>query len=199
MTKGRDASRTAKATRGTPSERQAVSILTKGIANREDVFLDCYIPRSSGNYSQADVIWSSDVGIIILEVKDYGGCIYGRESDTEWTQTMYYGKRRYRFYNPILQNYGHVEALRETFPDIPIFSVVVFFGSLVFKTGRIPNVLYCWELADAMRRMLSTLPRYRYRNRGKVRKLLALYQKNGESRKIRSAHLKMVREARGDA
>lgn len=47
-----------------------------------------------------------------------------------------YGKEKHRFYNPIMQNAGHIQAIRQCLPqnpNIPIYSVIVFFGDSEFK------------------------------------------------------------------
>lgn len=49
---------------------------------------------------------------------------------------MAYGRRKYRFYNPIKQNSNHIVALQKQstqFKNIPFFSVVVFFGNCELK------------------------------------------------------------------
>lgn len=180
--------------RGTDSERQTVKMLKENIADDKDVFLDCYIPRLSGNYAQADVIWISSIGIIVFEIKDYTGFIYGKETDLNWIQSLKCGRRKFKFYNPIMQNNTHIEALKQTFPDIPVYSVIVFFGGAIFKSKRIPNVLYCWELIKNLKTLTDTLPIYKYKNKGKIRNILALYQKNGNNKEIRTKHLLLARQ-----
>ena len=73
------------------------------------------------------------VGIIVFEVKEYNGWIFGSGHQKEWTQILAFGKQKYRFYNPVLQNKRHIEQLRSKLPqlaNIPFFSVVVFFWTL---------------------------------------------------------------------
>ena len=41
-----------------------------------------------------------------------------------------------QFYNPVMQNAGHIQAIRQSLPQnpgIPIYSVIVFFGNSEFK------------------------------------------------------------------
>ena len=75
-------------------------------------------------------------GIIVFEVKNYSGWIFGSGNNTNWTQVLSYGKRKYKFYNPIKQNQNHIIQLRKTlkqFEKIPFFSVIVFFGDCELK------------------------------------------------------------------
>ena len=51
-------------------------------------------------------------------------------------QILAYGREKHRFYNPVMQNAGHIQAIRQCLsqnPGIPIYSVIVFFGSSEFK------------------------------------------------------------------
>ncbi len=123
-------------TRGEWSERMVVLALLKEGINPKAIFHDLYIPKSNGEYAQVDVAVATKVGIIVFEVKDYSGWIFGNEHQKYWTQLMAYGKRRYRFYNPVMQNAGHIQAIRNCLPQnpgVPIYSVIVFFGNSELK------------------------------------------------------------------
>ena len=54
-------------------------------------------------------------GIFVIDTKNYNGWIYGGEHAEYWTQNIYGNK--YQIYNPILQNAGHVRALRRVLKD----------------------------------------------------------------------------------
>jgi restriction system protein len=69
------------------------------------------------------------------------GWIFGDEKSSQWTQSLF-GKK-FKFQNPLRQNYRHTKALAE-FLGIDhdkIFSVVMFWGECEFKTPMPPNVL----------------------------------------------------------
>lgn len=56
-------------------------------------------------------------------------------SDRHWTQVLY--RARFRFRNPIRQNFGHAGAIRDLLAFLPseaIVSAVVFTGSAEFRT-----------------------------------------------------------------
>ena len=83
--------------RGTSSERDLVlTLLKKGIPSLT-IFHDLYVERPGGNYSQIDLVVATKVGIIVFEVKDYSGWIFGDGRYTQWTQVLAYGKQKYRF------------------------------------------------------------------------------------------------------
>lgn len=64
-------------------------------------------PRSVSGYSQIDHIVISPYGIFVIETKNYQGTIYGGKNRKTW---LINGK--FKMLNPIIQNYGHIEALK---------------------------------------------------------------------------------------
>ena len=88
-----------------------------------------------GATTQIDHILVSRFGVFVIETKDYQGWIFAGATDRNWTQVLY--RAKFRFQNPIHQNYKHVCAVRELFeflePDI-VHPVVVFTGKAEFKT-----------------------------------------------------------------
>lgn len=122
--------------RGTPTERELVLKLLKFGIPAERIFHDLYVQKSESDFSQIDLVVVSDVGIVVFEVKEFSGWIYGNGDERRWTKVLAYGKQKYRFYNPIMQNNRHVNELRKKlmqFGDIPFYSVVVFYGDCVLK------------------------------------------------------------------
>ncbi|WP_341702102.1 nuclease-related domain-containing protein [Ferrovibrio sp.] len=94
-----------------------------GIPHMRDVRLI----GANGRPYQIDVLaWIGD-SFFVIEVKNYSGTIKGWETDQDWTQIL--GGQRFRFYNPLRQNYGHLMAMRENFPALPFEGLVVFAGS----------------------------------------------------------------------
>lgn len=85
--------------------------------------------------TQIDHILISRFGIFVIETKDRRGWIFAGSTDRYWTQVLY--RVRFRFQNPIRQNYKHVCAVRELLDFLPadsVHSVVVFTGDAKFKT-----------------------------------------------------------------
>jgi restriction system protein len=98
------------------------------------------IPTTNGT-TQIDHVIVSRYGIFVIETKNIKGWIYGDEQQTQWTQALY-GKK-YRFQNPLIQNYRHTKALAEFLgiEHSKIHSVVMFWSECEFKTPMPPNVL----------------------------------------------------------
>ena len=99
--------------RGTRAERRLIIKMLRNGIHPKAIFHDLYVQRKNGFYSQIDLVVATPQGLVVIEVKDYSGWIFGNERQKYWTQLLNFGKEKYRFYNPILQNEGHIKALRE--------------------------------------------------------------------------------------
>ena len=122
--------------RGTSSERSLILRLWKKDFPSVTIYHDLIIKKDNGDFSQIDLVLVTSEGIIVFEVKDFSGWIYGSGNNTNWTKVLSYGKKKYKFYNPIKQNNNHISELRKTlkqFENIPFFSVIVFFGDCELK------------------------------------------------------------------
>ena len=87
--------------RGTNSELNVILKLLKSGINSKTIFHDLIVKKENDKFSQVDIVIATTQGIIVIEVKDYSGWIFGNGNQTNWTQVMAFGKRKYRFYNPI--------------------------------------------------------------------------------------------------
>ena len=122
--------------RGTSSERSLILRLLKKEFPSVTIYHDLIIRKDNDEFSQIDLVLVTSEGIIVIEVKDYSGWIYGSGNNTNWTKVLSYGKKKYKFYNPIKQSNNHISELRKTlnqFENIPFFSVIVFFGDCELK------------------------------------------------------------------
>jgi len=101
------------------------------------VINDVTLPTRQGT-TQIDHIIVSPFGVFVIETKNMTGWIFGNYNQPNWTQVIYGNKQSFR--NPLWQNYGHVEAVRELLRLEPhhVRNVVVFVGSCEFKT-EMPN------------------------------------------------------------
>lgn len=105
---------------------------------------DVMIPSGEDKTAQIDHIVISAYGIFVIETKNYKGWIYGSETSKNWTQVIY--KTKNQFYNPILQNKGHVKALKSLladYPNIKYIPIVVFTSKADFKKLNVSShVIY---------------------------------------------------------
>lgn len=70
-----------------------------------------YIPKADGSTTEIDLIMIAETGIYVFESKNYSGWIFGNEKYKKWTQT-FPTKQKFQFFNPIWQNNGHINALK---------------------------------------------------------------------------------------
>jgi hypothetical protein len=94
---------------------------------------DALLTKKDGKTTQVDHIVVSIFGLFVIETKNYQGWIFGSEKSQYWTQVIY--KRKEKFFNPIKQNKGHVNAIRDLIeePSIPINSIIAFSNSCKLK------------------------------------------------------------------
>lgn len=67
--------------------------------------------RTNNQTHQIDHVVVSKFGIFIIETKQYNGTLIGNDYDKNWTFRA--GKKKFYSNNPIHQNYGHMQALKE--------------------------------------------------------------------------------------
>lgn len=190
--------------RGTRAERNLVSILKRSGIPEQTIFHDLYVKKHNGNFSQIDLVVATKVGIIVFEVKDYSGWIFGTGYQSQWTQILAYGQQKYRFYNPILQNNKHISDLRKKltqFENIPFYSIIVFYGDCILKdVSFVPKGTFLVKperVIEAMRIIISNNEPAQYTNKNEVVKVLQEAVKNGESPEVQWQHIENVRDMLG--
>lgn len=132
------------------SEYKIVQLLAKNLDHNEYfIFNNIILPSKFAETTQIDHIIVSKYGVFVIESKEYNGWIFVNANRKQWTQTLP-GGNKFPIYNPLLQNNGHVLALKDqlNFLGNRFFSVVVFSGDCEFKTDRPENVLYEEELIN---------------------------------------------------
>ena len=186
--------------RGTKSERKMVLKILKSGIKSTAIFHDIYLNNGNGKYSQIDLVVATKVGIVVFEVKEYSGWIFGTENQINWTQILAYGKRKYKFYNPILQNKKHVEDLKKFyhFDNIPVFSMIVFFGDCEFKNLiDLPSRTFLTKSNKVMNRFNEILENNqpaKYENKWEIASLLKQAVKNGENSIILEKHIQNIQK-----
>lgn len=186
--------------RGTYSERRLILKLLKYDIPAISIYHDLYVERRPGLYSQIDALLVTRVGIIVFEVKGYSGWIFGKGYQNYWTQVLAYGKEKHRFYNPILQNKGHIDALKTKLygvANVPFYSVILFFGRCTLRdVSYIPNdtyVGYARNLKSIIGEIIRKNPIANYKDKREVVNVLREAVANGENLEIVRRHIQNVR------
>ena len=84
--------------RGTNSELYLILQLLKRGTPPITIFHDLIIKKDNDEFSQIDLVLVTSEGIIVFEVKDFSGWIYGSGNNTNWTKVLSYGRKKYKFY-----------------------------------------------------------------------------------------------------
>ncbi|OBZ07570.1 NERD nuclease [Bacillus sp. FJAT-27264] len=71
-------------------------------------------PRSRTGYAQIDHVVISPYCLFVIETKNYSGEIKGGRADQQWSVS-----NRYKMYNPLKQNYGHIKAIETLLKGVP--------------------------------------------------------------------------------
>ncbi|CAG7646936.1 hypothetical protein PAESOLCIP111_05276 [Paenibacillus solanacearum] len=125
---------------------------------------DLLLPNSKARsgYSQVDHLVISPYGIFVIETKNYNGEIIGTRSDRYWSVS-----RRFKMYNPLMQNYGHIKAIEAQLSgrkDIKFISMISFTMRCRFsidpelrKIHSDELIVYDVELSEFIHRKITRL------------------------------------------
>lgn len=190
--------------RGTGSERDLVLKLLRSGMPADTIYHDLYVKKDTGGFSQVDLVAVTEVGIVVFEVKDYSGWLFGRGNQEQWTQVLAYGKQKYRFYNPIRQNNSHIAALKKQlagYSELPFFSIIVFDGNCVLKDiSYVPSGTFVVK-ASKLLEALNTLKRENmpvsYSNREELCSILREAVAHGGSRENQAKHQENIKDMLG--
>ena len=193
-----------KSNRGTRSERDLVLNLLKYGIPAQAIFHDLYLKKPNGEFSQIDLVVAAKTGIIVFEIKDYRGWIFGNGHHREWTQVLAYGQEKYRFYNPIMQNNKHVDEIRKKlrqFENVPFFSLVVFYGDCELKDiNFVPDgtfIVKSTRVLEVLDIIINKNELAPYTDKLEVVNLLKEAVYNGNSKAIQTQHIENVKDMLG--
>ena len=185
--------------RGTRSERDLIIRLLKEGVSSDDIFHDLYIEKKDGTYSQIDIVVLTEKGVIVIEVKDFSGWIFGFGNNEKWVHIL--GKMKYTFYNPIFQNEGNIRSLKNKLnvhDNIPFYSLIVFYGECELKKiSNIPDGTMIVKSKKSIKTYNSIIQNYgssdRY-NESVIREILNIGVINGGDKEIKSQHIQDLKK-----
>lgn len=119
------------------------------------ILMNIEIPNTMGKSTEIDLLLIHETGFYVFEVKHYKGTIYGNAADKTWTQ-YFRTTTNSHFYNPVLQNRNHINALAKRFPGIPVYSYVVFTNpECILKVTNVPENVSVCNLRDMLGAFIS--------------------------------------------
>jgi len=91
------------------------------------------IPSADEGEIQVDQLLLTSHGLLILEVKDVQGTVFGSDKMQDWTVIA--EDRRYTFPNPQPALYDRIAAVRQIVRQVPVAGRVVFLDGAEFTKG----------------------------------------------------------------
>ena len=96
------------------------------------------IPSADDGEIQVDKLILTSKGLLILEIKDVQGTVFGSDKMQDWTVIA--ADRRYTFPNPQPALYDRIAAVRQIVRQVPVAGRVVFLDGADFTKG-VPSMV----------------------------------------------------------
>lgn len=101
-------------------------------------FRDIVLPDGSGGHLHLDFLLMTGRGLLVIDLRDVAGVVFGGEHMHEWT--VMNGIARSTFLNPLEALYDRVAVVRALAGDVPVEGRIVFTERGRFPKGRPPKV-----------------------------------------------------------
>jgi hypothetical protein len=110
-----------------------------------------------------------------------------------------YGKEKYRFYNPIMQNNKHIAELKKSLnhsDNVPYYSIVLFYGDCVLKDiSFIPKgtfIVKSKRLIEVMKNIRKNNEHVHYSNMNEMVIILKEAVDHGENKENQFKHVENI-------
>jgi hypothetical protein len=124
------------------SQRSLYSAVTA--AGTENL-VDVLVPDGMGGFYHLDFVLLTPRGILVIDLRDVSGNIFGGDQMDEWT--VMDGPRRFTFTNPQSGLYDRLAAVKAVAGDVPVEGRIVF-----TRRGKFPKGLPKFTLmVDSLR------------------------------------------------
>ena len=127
--------------KGASGERKLARAFKKmKLPGKQKILRDLLLPTTSGT-TQVDVLAVTRYGVMIGEMKNYHGTVFGAVGQDYW-KVQYPNGQEEKLYSPIKQNYAHLAAvsalLRDEFPNMRYYPISVFsdYATLHIQNSR---------------------------------------------------------------
>jgi hypothetical protein len=96
------------------------------------------IPKADEGEILVDYLLLTSKGLLILEVKDVAGTVFGGDKLQDWTVIT--DERRFTFSNPQPSLYDRIAAVRQIIREVPVAGRILFLDGAEFPKG-IPQMV----------------------------------------------------------
>ncbi|HLU61686.1 MAG TPA: nuclease-related domain-containing protein [Gammaproteobacteria bacterium] len=128
--------------RNTPAARMERALRQISHARLQDI----YLPDGVGGHIHVDELLLTSKGLLVLDVKDVPGHVFGSEKMAEWVVMT--GRSRHTFRNPLPGLHDRMAVVRTHLRDIHVEGYVVFTERGRFPKGKPPGTLTVAELLE---------------------------------------------------
>ncbi|MFQ5609801.1 MAG: nuclease-related domain-containing protein [Woeseiaceae bacterium] len=104
------------------------------------------IPNGDDGEILIDQLILTSQGLLVLEVKDVDGVVFGSDKMQDWTVIS--ADRRYTFSNPQHGLYDRIAAVRQIVRQVPVAGRIVFLDKAEFTKGKPGLVATLDQLAE---------------------------------------------------
>jgi hypothetical protein len=104
-----------------------------------DHLSDVLVPDGMGGFFHLDFILLTPRAILVIDLRDVAGNIFGGDQMTEWT--VMDGSQRFTFTNPQGALYDRIAAVKAVAGEVPVEGRIVF-----TRRGKFPKGLPKWTL-----------------------------------------------------
>lgn len=108
------------------------------------ILKNALIPDGNGGHIQLQYALLTRRGILILDIKDVDGHVFGSEGMQDWTVLA--NDRRYTFANPQPGLWDRLAAVKRLTPEVPVTGHVAFGGKARFSKGQPRSVILLEDL-----------------------------------------------------
>ncbi len=113
--------------------KRAPRSMAEELARRGCQYLhNVMLPDGLGDEIHLDFLVLTQTALMVMDVKDYRGVLFGGAQTDQWTQLV--NRRSYRFDNPLFHNQLRVATVKTLLGDVPVRGCVAF-----TEVGRFPR------------------------------------------------------------
>jgi hypothetical protein len=111
-----------------------------------DMIRDVLLPDGNDGHIHIDFLLLTASGLLVLDVRDVPGAIFGGEQMDEWA--VMNGSHRSTFQNPLGQLYDRLAVVRQVAGKVPVEGRIAFTARGRFPRGRPKRVVFLDSLRE---------------------------------------------------
>ncbi|MEE4186307.1 MAG: nuclease-related domain-containing protein [Gammaproteobacteria bacterium] len=119
-----------------------------------EMLTQVFVPDGEGGQIHIEYLLLCPRGIVIINVKDVSGNVFGSDAMREWAVIT--GSRRHGIRNPQDGLFDRLAAVRRLVPTLPVHGYIAFTATANFSKGVPTHVVLLEQLIDELTREAAT-------------------------------------------